>query len=187
MADGSAQQQLQGYLAAQSAKLTAAEIRARLDEAAAGFFATLEGVTEPAAHARPAEGEWSAAEVVDHVTLTLDEVAGIMRALADGVRPSRPMTVALGPVNGGRPLAELVGRLRRSQAAVSEFLAARSDGPNTELRVADNYFGEINWKGYALILRLHYKDHAQQVTKTLAAVGSASGEVGYTGVADPVV
>ncbi|MEK7385925.1 MAG: hypothetical protein AABZ83_05745 [candidate division NC10 bacterium] len=66
------------------------------------------------------------------------------------------------------------GRLRRSQAAVSEFLAARSDGPNTELRVPDNDFGDINWKGYALILRLHYKDHAQQVRKTVAAVSSAS-------------
>ena len=187
MADANAQQKLQGYLAAQSAKLTAAEIRARLDEAAGEFFASLEGVGEPAAHRRPAEGEWSVAEVVDHVTLTLDEVAGIMRTLAGGVRPSRPMTVALAPVNGGRPLAELVARLRQSQTAVSEFLAAQSGEPHTGLRVADSASGEINWKGYALILRLHYKDHAQQVTKTLAAVSSPGAQVGYTGAADPVV
>ncbi len=187
MADETGRQKLQGYLAAQSAKLAAAEIRVRLDEAVAEFFATIEDVTEPAAHRRPAEGEWSAAEVVDHVTLTLDEVAGIMRALAGGVRPRRAMTIALAPVNGGRPLAELLARLRQSQTAVSEFLAVQSGEPNTELRVPDNDFGEINWKGYALILRLHYKDHAQQVTKTLAAVSRASGQVGYTGVADPVV
>ena len=54
MADESARQKLQGYLATQSAKLTAAEIRARLDEAAAEFFAALDGVTEPAGHRRPA-------------------------------------------------------------------------------------------------------------------------------------
>lgn len=174
MAEATAQQKLQGYLAAQSAKLTAAEIRARLDEAAGDFFATLAGVTDAAAHARPADGEWSVAEVVDHVALTLDDVTGIMRTLAGGARPRRPMTVAVQPVNGGRPLAELVGRLRKSQAAVSEFLGAQSGEPHTDLRVPDNDFGAINWKGYALILRLHYKDHAEQVRKTLAAVGSAS-------------
>ena len=169
MADGNAQQKLQSYLAAQSVKLLAAEIRARLDEAATELFASLEGVGEAAAHTRPAEGEWSVAEVVDHVTLTLDEVASIIRTLAGGVRPSRPMTVALAPRNAGRPLADLAARLRRSQTALSEFLAAQSSEPHTDLRVPDDYFGEINWKGYALILRLHYKDHAQQVRKTLSS------------------
>jgi hypothetical protein len=166
MAGESEQDKLRSYLAAQSAKLTAAEIGSRLDEAAGEFFAVLEGVSETAAHKRPAAGEWSVAEVVDHVTLTLEEVSRIVRTLAGGVRPSQPMTVALVPVNGGRPLAELAARLRRSQAALAEFLGAPSAEPNTELRVSDNYFGEINWKGYALILRLHYKDHAQQVRKT---------------------
>lgn len=168
MAGESEQEKLRSYLAAQSAKLGAAEIGSRLDEAAGEFFAALEGVSETAAHKRPAAGEWSVAEVVDHVTLTLEEVLVIMRTLAGGVRPSRPMTVALEPVNGGRPLAELVARLRQSQAVISELLAAQSGQPPTDLRVSDNYFGEINWKGYALILRLHYKDHAQQVRKTLS-------------------
>ncbi|MBI2159937.1 MAG: DinB family protein [Candidatus Rokubacteria bacterium] len=170
MADTNAQQKLQSYLAAQSAKLTAAEIRARLDEAAGEFFASLEGVGEPAAHRRPAEGEWSVAEVVDHVTMTLEDAFGIMRTLASGTRPGRPMTVAHTPVNAARPLAELVSHLHARQAALAEFLAAQAGEPHTDLRVSDDYFGEINWKGYALILRLHYKDHAQQVSKTRAAV-----------------
>jgi len=172
MAEDDAQQKLQGYLAAQSAKLSAAEIRARVDETAGEFFAALDGVSEAAAHRRPAEGEWSVAEIVDHVTVTLEDALGIMRTLASGARPSRPMTVAHAPVNAGRPLAVLASQLRERQAALAEFLAAQSGEPHTDLRVPDDYFGDINWKGYALILRLHYKDHAQQVRKTLAAGGA---------------
>jgi hypothetical protein len=40
-----------------------------------------------------------------------------------------------------------------------------------DLRVPEGYFGELNWKEYALILRLHYKDHAGQARKTLEALG----------------
>src|SRR3972149_4184701 len=105
MADADEQAKLRSYLAAQSAKLPAAEIRAR----------------------------------------------------AHGGGPRAPP-------------AALLERLRRGQAAVSDVLAAQGGEPHTDLRVADGYFGEINWKGYALILRLHYRDHARQVARTLAAV-----------------
>ncbi|MBI2493556.1 MAG: DinB family protein [Candidatus Rokubacteria bacterium] len=170
MADQDGRAQLRSYLAAQSAKLSAAEIGARLDEAAREFLAALAGVEDARAHRRPAPGEWSVAEVVDHVTLTLEEVAGLMTTLAGGTRPQRPMTVGLEPVNVAQPLGALAARLERSQAAVSAFLAAQAGEPHTGLRVPDNYFGELNWKGYALVLRLHYKDHTQQVAKTLAAL-----------------
>src|SRR3989304_3533373 len=107
MAEADEQAKLRSYLAAQSAKLPAAEIRAR------------------AARAPP------------------------------GLPPAAPGTPA-------PPPAALLERLRRGQAAVSDFLAAQGGEPHTDLRVADGYFGEINWKGYALILRLHYRDHARQ-------------------------
>ena len=165
------QDQLRSYLAAQSAKLSAAAIRDRVQEAADEFLAAVRGVAEATARKAPAEGEWSVAEVMDHVILTLEEVTAIMRTLAGGSRPARAMTIAAQPVRAaGLPFAELLDRLRLRQAAVSEFLDAERDEPHTDLRVSDNDFGEINWKGYALILRLHYKDHAQQVTKTVAAV-----------------
>ncbi|MBI4636380.1 MAG: DinB family protein [Candidatus Rokubacteria bacterium] len=172
MAQDDDRAKLRSYLAAQSAKLSAPEIGARLEEAAGEFLAALGGVSEGTAHARPADGEWSLAEVVDHVRLTLDEVAGIIRTLAGGALPARAMTIAAQPVNAARPLAELVERLTLSQAAVAEFLRSHGAEPHTDLRLPDNDFGEINWKGYALILRLHYKDHAQQVRKTLEALAS---------------
>ena len=170
MADTDGREKLRSYLAAQSARLPAAEIRARLDEAAQEFFAAVSGVDDARAHRRPAPGEWSVAEVVDHVTVTLEDVLPLMGTLAGGALPTQEMVVSHAPANAALPLATLLERLRRGQAAVADFLAAQGAEPHTDLRVADGYFGQINWKGYALILRLHYRDHAQQVARTLAAV-----------------
>jgi len=157
------QARLQSYLAAQSAKLSADEIRERIESAAAEFFGMLDGITDAAAHTRPATGEWSIADILDHLALTMQDAA---HAFQD--HQPRPGQAA-------RPVAELLARLRNAQAGVSEFLAAQGAEPNTEVRVAESYFGETNWKGYALILRLHYRDHAEQVRKTLAAVARRAG------------
>ena len=169
------QARLQSYLAAQSAKLSAGEIRERIASAAAEFFGTLDGITDAAAHTRPATGEWSIADILDHLALTMQDAADIMRTLAAG-KPARAFQDHQPrPGQAARPVAELLARLRNAQAGVSEFLAAQGAEPNTEVRVAESYFGETNWKGYALILRLHYRDHAEQVRKTLAAVARRAG------------
>jgi len=169
MAEDAVSARLKSYLASQSAKVSTADLRVRLDEAAQEFLAAAATCDAARAHRRPAPGEWSVAEIVDHVTLTLEQVADIIRTLLRGVRPS-PMTVALAPANADRPLENLLDRLRRSHAALGEVLGAQGGEFHTDVRVADPEFGEINWKGYALILRLHYKDHAQQIAKTLEVV-----------------
>jgi hypothetical protein len=168
-------EQLRSYLAAQSAKLSAADIRRRLDDAAAEFFAAVGRATDATARTRPAAGEWSVAEIAEHVARTLEDVTRIMRALTGGRRPARSMS-SHQPAGAGAPLADLVARIRAGQAAVAGLLDAQRGEPHTDLRIAESDFGEINWKGYALILRLHYRDHAQQVEKTLDAIaGRAAG------------
>src|SRR5262249_44826397 len=142
------QAKLRSYLAAQSAKLSAGEIRTRLETAAEEFFAAVGSATDAAAHTPPAPGEWSVAEILDHVTFTLEDATEIMRTLAAG-RPARSFQDHQ-PRPGMVSIAERLARLRRSQAAVSDLLAACSAEPHTDNRVADGVFGDLNWKGYAL-------------------------------------
>lgn len=177
MASDSGREQLPGYLATQSARFSAAEIRTRLDEEADRFISALKGIDDRMAHQRPGTNDWSVAEIVDHVTLTLDDVGCILATLMSGSRPARTMTIGVSPVNASHTLSELVTRLRSSQAAVSKLLAEAVDEPHTDLRVAEYDFGEINWKGYALILRLHYKDHADQIKRALAGVANRASQV----------
>lgn len=58
-------EKVRSYLAAQSAKLSAAELSARIEEATDNFLATLDGDSDATVHVRPVEGEWSVA-MVDH-------------------------------------------------------------------------------------------------------------------------
>lgn len=163
--------QFRSYLAAQSAKLSAADLKTRLDEAGAEFFAAATRATEKTAHTAPAAGEWTVAQIVEHVALTLEDVLPMMRALAEGRRPDAGMA-SHQPTNVATPYPQLVARVHTAHAGAVALLNGLRGDPHADLRVADGEFGEIGWKGYALILRVHYKDHAQQVEKTLAGAES---------------
>ncbi|HXH84558.1 MAG TPA: DinB family protein, partial [Candidatus Tectomicrobia bacterium] len=67
------------YLTVRADALTAKEIRARVRAAADDLDAALEGVDEAVARAPGAPGEWTIAQVVDHVAQTTIRVADELR------------------------------------------------------------------------------------------------------------
>jgi hypothetical protein len=171
MVEQDEQQKLQGYLRSQGAKLSAEQIRDRIQEAAEEFLAVIQHVGEPVARKSPAAGEWSLAEVLDHVIYTLERITGVIGGLVSGRKPPAPLEIGAASGIASQPWSDLLARLRRSQSALAALLTANRNEPHVDLRVPEGYFGELNWKEYALILRLHYKDHAGQARKTLEALG----------------
>src|SRR3970282_1159423 len=167
------QQKLDGDLRSQGAKLSAEQVRDRIQEASDEFVGVVQGAREALVRKAPAAGEWSLAEVLDHVVFTLERVTGVIGGLVAGRKPPAPLEI--GATSGIATLAwpELLARLSRGQAALSALLTANHHEPHVDLRVPEGDFGELNWKEYALILRLHYKDHAGQARKTLEAFGPA--------------
>lgn len=174
MAEQGEQQKLQGYLRSQGAKLSAEQIRDRIQEAADEFLAVIQDVGEPVARKSPAAGDWSLAEVLDHVVYTLERITGVIGGLVSGRKPPAPLETGATSGIAGLPWRDLLARVGRSQAALSALLTANRHEPHVDLRVLEGYFGDVNWKEYALILRLHYKDHAGQARKTLEALGGTS-------------
>jgi hypothetical protein len=170
MAEQDEQQKLQGYLKAQGAKLSAEQIRDRIQEASDEFLGVVQGAPEALVRKAPAAGEWSLADVLDHVIHTLERITGVIGGLVSGRKPPAPLEIGATSGIAGLPWGDLLARLRRSQASLSALLTANRHEPHVDLRVPEGNFGELNWKEYALILRLHYKDHAGQAVKTLEAV-----------------
>src|SRR5215813_6656898 len=78
------------YLEARAAALGAAEIRSRVRAAMGELDGALAGVTGDAIRAHPLPGEWSLAQVVDHVAQTQIRAADELRHLLDGRRPPAP-------------------------------------------------------------------------------------------------
>ena len=171
MAEQDEQQKLQGYWRSQGAKLSAEQIRDRIQEASDEFLSVVQVAPEALVRKAPAAGEWSLAEILDHVVFTLERVTGVIGGLITGRKPAAPLEIGATTGIATLPWPELLVRLRRSQAALSALLTANRHEPHVDLRFPEGYFGEINWKEYALILRLHYKDHAGQAGKTLETLG----------------
>ena len=170
MAEQDEQQKLQGYLKSQGTKLSAEQIRDRIQEAGDEFLGVVRDVSESVTRRSPAPGEWSLAEILDHVIHTHERITRVIDGLVAGRKPGAPMEIGATSGIAALPWPELLARLRRNQSALSALLTGNRDEPNADLRVSEGYFGDVNWKEYALILRLHYKDHAGQARKTLEAL-----------------
>ena len=169
------------YLTTRAEAMTAQQIRARLRAAVVELDAAVEGVDEEGARASVVPGEWTIAQVVDHLAQGTIRVADELRSLIEGRRPPA-VPVYEGIVSGAAqrvPFAELVDGMRAANAEVDALLtrAVEAEPPagaraRTIIVVngADGtpeYFDiELSWKGYAMTQRLHVLDHRSQI-KTL--------------------
>jgi hypothetical protein len=148
------------------------------------FFASV-----PPAHALTVTepGEWTLNEIADHLLETHRAVLDELRCLVAGRRPPGP------PVPAGlqsrapllRPWPWLVDELGRVHRDIATLLAAVPPEFTTDARaevvmvvnapgdvappVTVEWVEELDWKAYAIVLRLHALDHVKQAKKVLAA------------------
>ena len=168
------------YLRERATRLGPSEIRARVG-AAFGNFDLVANLREAEARRRPAPGAWCIQEVVDHLVETnrasLEELGSLLR----GERPAGPPIPA--GLQSGAPLArpwpDLVSELREVNRAVLSLLdSAGPDLPTAATapvvmvvnvtrpdgsKGSHSWVEELDWKAYALVVRLHALEHASQI------------------------
>lgn len=178
------------YLRSRAEALTPVQLRDRVRAAMKELDTALGGLDEAAARRQPLPGEWSAAQVVDHVAQTQIRAADELRHLLAGRRPPAPPVydaLTSGAATWA-PWPELLAGLRAANAEFDATLsvtvgsgvtagpaAARTvlvvnrtspDGRQTpEIFVVD-----LGWKAYALVQRLHLLDHRTQVRSLRGAL-----------------
>ena len=178
------------YLTVRAEGMPGEQVVARFRAAVAEFDAAVSVLDEDDARAVVIPGEWTAAQVVDHLAQTTARNVDELRHLLDGRRPPAP-PVYEGLVSGAAhrvPWEELKAELAEANADFGALLSraarqepkpgltvrtilvinrTRSDG-STE---PEHFDAELGWKGYALTARLHLLDHRTQVRKLLRARG----------------
>ncbi|HWC02594.1 MAG TPA: maleylpyruvate isomerase N-terminal domain-containing protein [Methylomirabilota bacterium] len=177
------------YFRTRAASLDAPRIRARVRAAGAELEATLAGLGEADARRPLGPEEWTVAQVVDHVAQSTVRAAEELRHLLAGRRPPGP-PVYESLLSGAAhrvPWSELVDGLREANAALDAVLGAArrappGDGTATARTILtagppdpgsepDLFTAELGWKEYALVQRLHFLDHREQIRRLRAALG----------------
>ena len=178
------------YLTVRADAMPGEQVIARFRAAVGEFDAAVAGFDEDDARTVMLPGEWTAAQIVDHLAQTTVRNADELRHLLEGRRPPVP-PVYEALVSGAAhrvPWEELRTELAEANAELARLLgrAVRHE-PKAGLTVRtilvinrtladgtvepEHFDAELGWKGYALTARLHLLDHRTQVRKLLRARG----------------
>jgi uncharacterized damage-inducible protein DinB len=166
------QKRIRGYLEAQGAKLAPAAIVEKVREAMGRLRAA--ALTVPAARfaESPAPGEWSANEVMAHVVDAGRHFGeGIVRAL-DGQPPGERRHDEERPTAPRQSATEWLTILDRDREALFERALHAEPTARLEQSISHGFFGRLNWRETLLFIRIHDIDHAGQLEKIAAALGS---------------
>jgi hypothetical protein len=180
------------YLTTRAEAMPGAQVLARFRAAVGELEAAVEGLEEVEARTAWIPGEWTAAQVVDHLAQTTARNVDELRQLVEGRRPPAP-PVYEALVSGAAhrvPWEELKAGLAEANAELAALLAraAAEEVPAARTirtilvinRTRDDgsvepehFDAELGWKGYALTARLHLLDHRTQVRRLLRARGES--------------
>ena len=184
------------YLRTRPAELGNDGIRARVKAAADELEVLIASVPESERYARPVNGKWNIAEVVDHIAQTQIRSSEELRHLFAGRRPpGPPVYEALRTgAPAWAPWEELVDGLHsanRDMVGLLEQAPGLGDGaegrPAPQVRTilviarerADGTTSpqivpvDLGWREYAILQRLHLLDHRSQIKKLRAAAAVA--------------
>lgn len=161
---------IRGYLRAQAAKLTPAEVIDKVLTAMADLRRAAAFVPKDRFEERPAPGEWSGNEVMAHVVDVGRHFGDQVVDILDG-RPRATVTREPSTTDR-RPADEWSAILERDRAAL--FDRVRRADPTQALTetIEHQMFGPLDWREVLLFTRLHDLDHVGQLQQIAAALAA---------------
>jgi len=186
-AQAAARAKARDYLRTRGTETAAGVVADRVRGALAALETCLEAVPAERAAVRTLDGEWSVHEIADHLLETHRPLLDELRCLFAGRRPpGEPVPAGLQSKAALlRPWSGLLRDLKQQhQDIVTSLSAVPADfttdarapvvmvinvpGPNGR-PVPYEWIEDLDWKAYAIVLRLHAVDHLTQAKKVLAA------------------
>lgn len=154
---------MRGYLQAQAAKLSIRDlvekVRADQEQVRAAAIA----IPPQQFSTCPAEGEWSANQVMAHVVEGARGVDAAIRSVVDsGATPPR-LADAIRPDVPDRPAADWWDDLVAARERLFARLATATGDEHLDITWGHPFFGPLNWREWLLFLRIHDIDHARQM------------------------
>jgi hypothetical protein len=165
------QVRIRGYLQAQAAKLTVAELIEKVRSDSAALRISAEAATKVDCTARPRPDEWSVNDVLAHLAETCTRVnADILAAWREG-KAASALRDALQRTSVVRQPGEWWEAIASEREALFAELATARGDEHLEVKWRHPFFGDLNWREWVLFLRLHDGDHARQIEQIVGALG----------------
>lgn len=165
-------ERIRSYLTTQANKLSIPDLveKVRVDVTPLKQVASLipaERLTE-----RPAEGEWSAAEVWTHILQMNDHGARAITGILDsGQQPESVRDAISGDTAGFRSGEEYYEAfLQRREEFLARVVQAKGD-EHPAITIHHPMFGDLTWREWLLFMRVHDLDHLRQLQGVAAALG----------------
>ena len=166
------QLRIRGYLQAQGAKLSPAELVERVRLAMGQLRESVTAVPAARFNERPDTDEWSANEVMAHVVTAGARFAERIVGVLDGAAPGAAVPDVLergAPERSAEQWWSIFVPAR--EALFARVLGADPDA-RPERVIEHPFFGLLSWRETVLFLRIHDLDHAGQVQKIAAALAA---------------
>jgi DinB superfamily len=165
------QQRVRGYLRTQGEKYTWFELWRRLAGSRLELLDILDGVSEEQAAFVPAEGEWSIAEVAQHVAKGARSNALLVERLATGTEVTDTSGVEPPRAPAEMSMDELREELLLNAVEFAALPPRLPEPPSFELEAPHPFFGDLHCKAWYLFQRVHDVDHTGQIAAVKAADG----------------
>src|SRR5580765_996173 len=166
------QKRIRGYLEAQGAKLAPPAIVEKIREAMGRLRAAAHSVPPARFAEAPGAGEWSANEVMAHMVDAGRHFGeGIVQTL-DGQPPGERRHADERPAAPSHTAAEWLAILDRDREALFARALSADPAARLEQSISHGFFGLLNWRETLLFIRVHDLDHAGQLEKIAAELGS---------------
>lgn len=163
------QKRIRGYLQAQGAKLTPAEIVEKVQQAMRELRTAAALVPAARFAQRPGPDDWSGNEVLAHVVAAGRYFGGAIVALAAGAPlPARP--TSRGNEAEPRAAEEWLEVFEEDRAALFARVLTADPSDHLDGTVEHPFFGPLNWRETLLFMRLHDLDHAGQLKQIAATL-----------------
>ncbi|MGI8553515.1 MAG: DinB family protein [Dehalococcoidia bacterium] len=161
---------VQGYLKAQAVKRNPEQLVEALREAQRQLVEATDHVPESAFRTPPADGEWAAADVLEHVTMmaAIDE-RSILAAALGGERPGSVRDqIEKAPADATK--AQMLAQLEGARTRLIDGVVTADPDAHLDLTWSVSDFGQLNWREVLLFARVHTLDHAKQMQAIAEAV-----------------
>jgi uncharacterized damage-inducible protein DinB len=165
------QQRIRGYLQSQAAKMSVPDLVEKVRGDMQQLREAAEAVPAAKFATRPAEGEWSANDVMAHVVDGGRSVGSGIVAAIDGT--GRPGTVSdrMERANSEQDAAAWWSELDAGRERLFARVRAAKGDEHLDITWEHPMFGPLNWREWLLFLRIHDLDHARQVQAVTQALG----------------